>query len=96
MSKRLTASIKSNIERLDKKIAASKAELLLMFQQRDKFLEMLHLIEPQPELPPKPADAPSSDTPQATLPEGENSPASLETGKRSAFHEKLHKHGDAV
>lgn len=47
MDKRLIKSIKSNIEKLDAKIAANLAETSEMENRREKFQEMLELVEPK-------------------------------------------------
>lgn len=66
MSKRLIASIKSSIERIDKKISANEAEAADLINQKEKYLEMLDLIAPKSDLP-SPA-APSEEASTAAVP----------------------------
>lgn len=50
MDKRLIASIRKSIEKLDAKLAANEAESFDLKNRRDKFREMLDMISP-PSIP---------------------------------------------
>lgn len=92
MSKRLIASIKSSIVRLDKKIITGTEEISGWKLQREKFLEMLDLVEPKEE-----ANAPETPIPATPLTTG-----TIQTsdGKPVAFMEsakkKLAEKGEAA
>lgn len=93
MSKRLIASIKSSIVRLDKKIITGTEEISGLKLQREKFLEMLELVEPKQEE----ANAPENPIPAIPLTTG-----TIQTsdGKPVAFMEsakkKLAEKGEAA
>lgn len=83
MDKRLIKSIKSNIEKLDEKIKTNLSEAFDMKNRREKFQEMLALVEPKTELPPA-----ADDTAAATSPE------EVPQGKPPAFLANVKKASD--
>ncbi len=89
MSKRLIASIKSNIERLGAKITVTESELAAYKLQREKYVEMLAMLEPQAtgEISKEPIDTAVVKNPSALAEE-------VGTNKQAPFHAKLkHAHG---
>lgn len=84
MDKRLINSINGNIEKLSKRIVAAQAEIIVMKNQHDKFIEMLDLIAPK-------------STQETKVPPGEetviHAPKEGDTGEKMP-HFLGKKHGD--
>lgn len=64
MDKRLIKSIKSNIEKLDEKIKANLFKAFDMKNRREKFQEMLALVEPKTDLLPAADDTAAAISPE--------------------------------
>jgi hypothetical protein len=91
-NKRLTSSIKTNIDKLDAKITVTESELATYKLQRGKYVEMLELLEPKAS-----GEASKEPSDPAAVQVHSVEPEDATANKQAPFHAKLKAHaGDAA